>query len=363
MARWQNRPMASPAPVTAASLRGILVALLAALGVMHLLVAVGRSHDWAVEGALLAGAGIVHALGAMAVALTRNRRHLIAVVGWLIVATGALVYTRAVGYPFGPYGGYAPSLSSFDATVLGLSLVTASLLIGVLLVDVAVLGEPGWRFDTLAPLAVVVAALPGLATTSWVDDASSLVGRGHVHGSTILTPDGDELAWLEREELGREVSRVREIALSHPTLSSALDAGWTLVGAYAPGAGQMVVDASRDFRDVEFDIDTPHGLIYASDDPAAPIVGVQYAQWVSPSSGPSGFTGQDASWHLHAGTCVVDDPSGDYVIPLDEPTTGSGCQDVNGTRDDTVSYMIRVWVVPGWENPYGTFAHDHPALR
>ena len=124
----------------------------------------------------------------------------------------------------------------------------------------------------------------------------------------------------------------------------------------------MVVDASRDFRSVDFDIESPHGLIYASDELDAPIVGVQYSQWVSVSDAVSGFTGQQNLWHLHTGTCVVDGPSGEYAIPLDEPTTGSGCQDVDGTRNDTVSYMIRAWVVPGWENPYGTFAHDHPSL-
>lgn len=354
--------MASPQPVGSLSLRGVLATLLAALGVLHLLVAVGRAHDWALEGALLAGAGLVHLIGAITVVLTRNRRHLFALVGWLAVTAGALVVTRTVGYPVGPFADYAPSLSSYEFTVLGLSLVAASLLVGTLLVDVEFLGPSGWRFDTLAPLAVIAAAVPGLATTSWVDDASSLAGSGHAHSSSTLAISGDELSWEQRERLGDEVARVRDIALEHPTLSSALDAGWTLAGKTARGAGQMVVDDSRDFRDLAFDIDAPHGLIYASSDLDAPIVGVQYAQWISVNDGASGFTGQENLWHLHTGTCVIDGPSGEYAIPLDEPSTGSGCQDVEGTRDDTVSYMIRAWVVPGWENPYGTFAHDHPAL-
>ena len=354
--------MASPQPVSSLSLRGALAALFTALGVLHLLVAVGRAHDWAVEGALLAGAGLVHMIGALTVVLTRNRRHLIVLVAWLAVAAATLVFTRTAGYPFGPFAEYAPSLSSYEFVVLGLSLVSAALLVGVLLVDVELLGHGGWRFDTLAPLAVIVAAVPGLATTSWVDDASSLAGSGHVHYSSTLALSDSELTWEQRQQLGREVARVREIALTHPTLSSAIDAGWTLAGVTARGAGQMVVDASRDFREIAFDIESPHGLIYASADPDAPIVGVQYAQWGSVDDTVSGFTGQENLWHLHTGTCVIEGPSSEYAIPLDEPTTGSGCQEVDGTRDDTVSYMIRAWVVPGWENPYGTFAHDHPAL-
>lgn len=354
--------MASPQPVSSLSLRGVLAALFTGLGVLHLLVAVGRAHDWAIEGAFLAGAGLVHLFGVITVVLTRNRRHLIVLVAWLTVAAGALVFTRTAGYPFGPFADYAPSLSSYEFVVLGLSLVSTALLVGVLLVDVELLGGGGWRFDTLAPLAVIVAAVPGLATTSWVDDASSLAGSGHVHYSSTLALNDAELTWEQREQLGREVERVRAIALAYPTLSSALDAGWTLAGVTARGAGQMVVDASRDFREIAFDIESPHGLIYASADPNAPVVGVQYAQWRSVDDDVSGFVGQENLWHLHTGTCVIDGTSGEYAIPLDEPTTGSGCHEVDGTRDDTVSYMIRAWVVPGWENPYGIFAHDHPAL-
>ncbi len=354
--------MTSPQPVRFLSLRGVLVAVLASLAVLHLLVAVGRSHDWALEGAALAGAGLAHAVAAITMALTYRRRHLIVVATWIAVAAGALVVTRTAGYPFGPFDGYSPSLSSYDTTVLALSLVAVALVIGVVLVDIETLGRGGWSFDTLAPVAVVMVAVPGLATTTWVDDASSLAGSGHVHYSSTLAISDAELTWEQRSQLGREVAQVREIALAHPTLSSALDAGWTLAGLTARGAGQLVVDPSRDFRDVAFDIDAPHGLIYASADPSAPVVGVQYAQWTSVSDGALGFTGQENLWHLHTGTCVIGGATGEYAVPLDEPTTGSGCQKVGGRRDDTVSYMIRAWVVPGWENPYGTFAHDHPSL-
>lgn len=361
--RWQTREVTSPQPVKFLSLRGALVAVLASLAVLHLLVAVGRSHDWALEGAALAGAGLAHAVATITLALTHRRRHLIAVATWIAVAAGALVITRTSGYPFGPFDGYSPSLSSYDATLLGLSLVAVALLVGVVLIDIETLGRGGWSFDTLAPLAAVVVAIPGLATTSWVDDASSLAGSGHVHYSATLAINDAELTWEQRSQLGREIARVREIALAHPTLAAALDAGWTLAGLTARGAGQLVVDASRDFRDVTFDIDSPHGLIYASNDPSAPVVGVQYAQWISTSDQPSGFTGQENLWHFHGGTCVIDGEFGEYALPLDEPTTGVGCQEVDGTRSDSVSFMIRAWVVPGWENPYGTFAHDHPSLR
>lgn len=359
---WQTRHMASPQPVNSFSLRGVLVALVVGLGVLHLLVAVGRAHDWAVEGATLAATGLIHFVAAFGLMTTRRPRAYFVVLVWLTVTAAALVSTRTVGYPFGPFSGYAPSLSSYEFTVLGLSLAAAALIVGVLLVDLDVAGDPGWRFDTIAPAIVVIAAIPGLAATSWVDNASSLAGSGHVHDSSTLAIGNDDLSWGERTSLGEEIARVREIALSYPTLESALDAGWVMSGQSARGAGQMVVDASRDFRTMMFGVESPQGLIYASSDPTAPVVGVQFSQWVSSDIGPSGFVGQESLWHLHGATCIVEGPMGEYAVPLDEPTTGSGCQNVNGTRDDTVAYMIRAWVVPGWENPYGTFAHDHPAL-
>ena len=355
--------MTSPAPVAGSSLRGVLGGLVAALGVLHVLVAVGRSHDWTPEGAGLAAAGVTHLVAAVGVVLGRGRRVLVALSIWLVVAAAALVITRTVGYPFGPFADYVPSISSYDVAILVISLVAVSLVAGVLLVDADVLGRPGWRFDTLAPLAVVVAAVPGLAVSSWVDDASSLAGSGHVHnGSVSSDVSSSTLTFQQRDELARQIVLARDVAVSVPTLADALAAGWIVAGDVAPGGGLMVVDPTIDHRELLFDPARPMGLLYASSDESAPVVGLQFAAWSDGIEPPPAFVGQDSMWHLHTGTCVVDGPSGDYAIPLDESVTGVGCDAVGGSRTDTVSFMMRAWLVPGWENPNGTFAHDHPAL-
>ena len=355
--------MASPQPANGFSLRGVLTALLTGLGVLHVLVAVGRSHDWTLEGAGLAAAGVTHLVAAVGVVLGRGRRILVAISIWLVVAAAALVVTRTAGYPFGPFAEYAPSFSSYDVAVLVISLVAVSLVAGVLLVDVDVLGRPGWRFDTLAPIAVVVASVPGLAVSSWVDDASSLAGSGHVHGVSVSSDVSSSTLTLEqRDELARQIVLAREFAVSVPTLGDALTDGWIIAGDAAPGGGQMVIDPNVDHRELLFDPARPMGLLFASSDENAPVVGLQFAAWSDTIEPPRAFVGQDSMWHLHPGTCVVDGPNGEYALPLDETVTGVGCDVVGGSRTDTVSFMMRAWLVPGWENPNGTFAHDHPAL-
>jgi hypothetical protein len=65
-------------------------------------------------------------------------------------------------------------------------------------------------------------------------------------------------------------------------------------------------------------------------------------------------------WHLHDGTCVADD--GPWALPFEPTVTGADCSLVDASLTDTSSWMLRVWLVRGWENPAGTFAHDHPSL-
>ena len=351
------------------SLRGLIVALVAASAALHLLIGAGRAHGWALEGAGLAAVGVVQMSLAVALVFSARRAVALTTIAALALPIVALVITRTAGYPFGPYDGFAPTVSSYDGAVIALGLAALSLIGGSLLAGPHLLGVAAPRFDTLAPLAVVLAAVPGLAVTSWVDDASYVEGKSHTHShSDGMSMDAgvgaaaQQLTLEQRDDLAAQVNAAREFALSVPTLADALAAGWVKAGSPAVGGGQMVVDPTVDHRELTFDPARPLGLLFASDDDNAPVVGLEYAAWSETATPPSAFVGQDSMWHLHTGTCVVNGPSGDYAMPVDEPLTGVGCAGVDGERIDVVSFMMRAWVVPGWENPYGTFAHDHPAL-
>ena len=321
---------------------------------MHLLVAPGRAHEWAWEGAALAAVGVVQ-IG-LGLALLFGTRHLITVGLFVTLAPAvALLVTRTAGYPFGPFDGKSPSVSGFEFVLIAISVVTGSLLGGTLMAGTELLGAPGIRFDTVSLLVVVAAAVPGLAVSSWVDDASHFAGSQHIHPSTAM-PMTTSLSPDDRDALGRQLVEVRSVALAWPTLSDALADGWTSLGPTARGVGQMVVRTNDEASDLR--IDSPFALLYLSSESDAPIVGVQYTAWEA-GDPPKVFVGQESMWHLHPTACETET---EIVVPMDEPITGSRCELIDGSPADRSSFMLRVWVVPGWENPSGTFAHDNPLI-
>jgi len=353
------------------SLRGLVAGLVLLIGAMHLLVAVGRAHDWAWEGAALAAIGVTQVIIALWWTTSERRAALVSTLVVVVVPTTALVLVRVTGYPFGPHDGYAPGVSSYEVVLIAASVIAASLAGGSLLAGSRVIGAPGWRLDTLSLVAVVVAAVPGLATTRWVDDASSVTGAGHAHsdshshssaGATDVGTIAEQLDLDDRRLLAEQVVAARDFALAVPTLGDALESGWVKVGEAISGGGQMVMDPTVDHRELDFDAGVPMGILYASSDPEAPVVGVQYGQWTPDALPADGFVGQSAMWHLHTATCVVETDTGEFALTIDEPLTGVGCERIDGTRVDRIGFMLRAWVVPGWENPYGTFAHDHPGI-
>jgi len=346
--------------------RGLLAALNVFVGALHLLVADTRGTDWVVEGIGLASVGVVALVIGLAIVLTSARWAFVssAIVNVAIIAS--LILTRTSGYPFGPYEGVLAPLGGYGILVLVTSSIAVSVSGASSILGRERLGAPGLHFDTLAPIAIVAAALPGLAVSSWIDDVAYFAGAAHIHGGTTIDSSTQhgfayraELTPDERRALGEELTAARAAALATPTLADARAAGWTTVGDPVPGGGQMMVDLERRTADAAFDPASPVALLFASAADDAPIVAVQYEGWTTSTTPPAGFTGQDVFWHLHTGTCLVED----IRVVYDEPHVGDTCEEIGGTLTNTISWMIRTWIVPGWENPNGTFAHDHPAVR
>ncbi len=355
--------MSSPARPPVTTVRGLVASLTFAGGALHFAVAPGRSADWRAEGIVLAGIGVIMLAVGASIALRASRTFLFAGSALNALVVVALVTSRTAGYPVGPWSDTTPSMGPYEATVLVVAVVALALSLGALVSDVDHIGQVGWRFENIAPMAVVLVALPGFVTTQWADDAAHVQGSGHAHDHSSTSDDVGFRAPLtidERLRLGEELTIAAEAVDVYPTLRDARAAGWILVGGYTSGAGQMLIDPGVDSRVSPFALERPSGLLYESSMDDANLVGVQYNAWTPDGSTPAGFTGQDPMWHLHDGTCVADD--GAWALPLDETVTGSDCSRVDASRDATSSWMLRVWLVRGWENPAGTFAHDHPAL-
>ena len=355
-------------PTSSVSLRGITAALVAAVGALLFIVAPGRSADWFGEGLMLAIVGVMLIAAGLALVVSTHRTILFVAAGFLTVVATWLVITRTSGYPFGPWSSVTPQMGPYEVLVLVMSITSLTLAIATLAVGTEHLGTPGIRFDTIAPFAIVLVVLPGLSVSKWADNAAHILGSGHTHSQTMSSSsdmpgmDHSTMSMMtveERLQFGEQLVIAREAALEFPTLADARAAGWILVGGYVSGAGQMLMNPTVDSQEQPFDTASPQGLLYASSIDSAPIAGVQYNAWTSDGSAPRGLIGQDMLWHLHTGTCEIGDS---LTAVYDEAVTGTACSQVNGALTDTTSWMIRAWVVPGWENSQGTLAHDNPLL-
>ena len=360
--------MSKSNPTSAVSLRGIVAALVGAVGALLLIVAPGRSADWFAEGLMLATVGVLLIAVGLAVVVSSHRTILYSVVILMTLVAAWLIITRTAGYPFGPWSSVTPQMGPYEVLVLVLSITSLTLAIATLVVGTEHVGTPGIRFDTLAPFAIVLVALPGLAVSKWADNAAHILGSSHTHSHTMSSTsnmpgmDHSMMSMMtvdERVQFGQQLVNAREAALKFPTLADARAAGWILVGGYVTGAGQMLMDPNGNSRDQVFDPAVPQGLLYASSIDSAPIVGVQYNAWTSDGSTPVGFIGQDMLWHMHTGTCEVNDS---FAVVYDESVTGKACSKINGTLTNTVSWMVRAWIVPGWENSQGPLSHDNSLL-
>lgn len=368
---WQTRFVSkNDRPIQALSVRGLLAAVAMLLGGLHLMVADSRSADWLVEGLVLMGIAIASGIVAMALLVTPARWPMGVLGGLGLASVVGIIWTRLVGYPFGPFADYSPRLTFFDVLTILTALIAAALSVAALTVGVAHIGEPGARFDTMAPLLVVATALFGLGLSSWTEEAAYIAGASHSHGVPSGGADMEAqlagantvalLTASDRVRLGVQMDQTRAATAAWPTLSAARAAGWIPLGTFVPGTGQMLVDPTAASQDRVFDPGTPSALLFASSDDDAPVVGAQFDLWGDEA--PDGFIGQRPLWHLHAGTCMIDDERGSFAVVYDPPITGTACQDIDGQLTNTFSWMIRAWVVPGWDNPAGPFAHDHSLL-
>ena len=263
--------MSEATSTSAVSLRGIVAALVGAVGALLLIVAPGRAADWFAEGLMLATVGVLLIAVGLAFVVSSHRSILYFVVILMTLVAAWLVITRTSGYPFGPWSSVTPQMGPYEVLVLVLSIISLTLAIATLVVGTEHLGTPGIRFDTLAPFAIVLVALPGLAVSKWADNAAHILGSGHTHSHTMSSSsdmpgmDHSMMSMMtieERLQFGEQLVIAREAALKFPTLADARAAGWILVGGYVSGAGQMVMDPTSNSQDQVFDPAVPQGLLY-----------------------------------------------------------------------------------------------------
>jgi hypothetical protein len=186
-------------------------------------------------------------------------------------------------------------------------------------------------------------------------------GVQHTHGFDLPMSQSD------RAELAREMNLARDTALRYPTLADAQAAGMFRAGPFSPGLGTHMIAAGNYAYGAGADpmtddqISHPIAWIYDGTQPDSPIAGLFYSSTVET---PAGFTGPNDVWHVHTNICTVPRPGGGIDTPLgaDHDTTVDQCNAVGGRLIPTTGSLLHVWVVPGYEDSQGVYAHLNPAI-
>lgn len=179
--------------------------------------------------------------------------------------------------------------------------------------------------------------------------AEAMAGMEHVAAVPDVRPDDP----AEAARLDRQLGAARAAARRLRTPDAATRAGYRLASGFLPGIGAHWIDWSRVTR--PFDPASPAMLLFDRESPSS-LVGLSY--FVRSDSEPTGFGAGGAHWHRHAGLCIVHG-----VLVAEGVAERSDCDHGHGTlvpgRD---LWMLHAWVVPGRENPLGTFAALHSGL-
>ncbi len=195
------------------------------------------------------------------------------------------------------------------------------------------------------------------------DRGFSLLENGvqHSHGFDLPMSQAD------RTELSREMNLARETALRYPTLADAQAAGMFRAGPFSPGLGTHMINVA-DYAYgagtgpmTDDQITHPLAWIYDGTKPDSPIAGLFYSANVP---NPAGFIGPNDVWHQHTNICLVTRPGGGFDTPLgaDHDATADQCKAVGGSLVPATGPLLHVWVVPGYEDSQGVYAHLNPAI-
>lgn len=181
----------------------------------------------------------------------------------------------------------------------------------------------------------------------------------HGTSNTRLTPE-------ERAKWAAQLVQVRAAAEKVNTVRKAEAAGYVRNFQYVDGRGYEYIN--WDYLTDRFDIDHPSMLNFPSDEPDTGIASVAYQVRGTKEAGPPDvFPLSTVPWHYHTNLCR----KGDSIIGNVE-TAPDGtlykrqqerCDNLGAVAEPELNHwMVDLWVVPGWENPWGLVSSKHPDL-
>ena len=186
-------------------------------------------------------------------------------------------------------------------------------------------------------------------------------GVQHSHGFDL------PMTAAEHKLLSHQLNLAREVAMRYPTLADAESAGMRSAGPFSPGLGLHVGGGAAGFGYAagagpmtDAQIEHPLQWIYDGTKPDSPVAGLFYASSVD---NPQGFAGPNDVWHTHTNLCLAFKPGGGIrVVPTSANPTAPECTKAGGFFVAQTGKLLHTWVVPGYEDSQGVFAHLNPAI-
>ncbi len=210
--------------------------------------------------------------------------------------------------------------------------------------------------STPAATGAAAPATPGQALGSEITGNSAAVAGGepdHGHGTALPEQPLDPAT---RNALGQQLVTARNVAMTYPTVASALAAGYIKVTTFVPLIGAHYLNFA--ITDDVFDPAQPEMLLYDGTDPGSKIVGLSYFVAAPDGAPPEGFAGPNDHWHQHIGLCVKN-----AVVVGGEKISAEECKKRGGNKVGLHDlWMVHAWVVPGWDSPQGVFSPEHLGL-
>jgi len=162
-----------------------------------------------------------------------------------------------------------------------------------------------------------------------------------------------------RRKLDQQLAEARAAVKDIHTAADAMARGYVPVTVNLAYLGVHYLNPA--YVGQPFNAAHPTHLIFGSNSPDAPLVGLMYYVYQD-GRPPAGFAGPNDLWHRHLSACM----SGGFMLALDDVTSDQ-CAGLGGTitalgPEYKSRWMLHVWVVPGEKNPWGTFANGDPAL-
>lgn len=310
----------------------LLGTLLAAAGIVHLVMGPSHLGASAVEGWGFLVSGWVQLALAVGVVVAARRWMLWAAVAANVVLVVLWAWSRTQGLPLGAHANHPETVSWVDGSTVAFELLFVGLALLALLRPGA-FALKGGAFAVGIPLAVLAVATGAIATPEARNHSAhshrghgtgmATADAGHDHGGATASGeaaavvDDKGLSELENEHehgsgpvelddatqtlLTQQLAGTAELVRLYPTVAAAEAAGYRRGGPFAPGLGTHYSQRAGIDTDGQIDPATEilkPLLIFDGVEPESPLAGFMYYVHGGDAA-PEGFAGPNDIWHHH----------------------------------------------------------------